>query len=139
MACVNLIRSWTTAILLSFSQETDLLVKAIMKCVSIKLWDILCCFHYILNAPRTHARFSMNMYLLLGICVCMLHKYIRVEVSKSVLEEEFPEIQSINHYPNIDNCAKSNLLVHYTKISRNKLSITLSWQSVFCHTEANMY
>ena len=24
-----------------------------MKCVNIKLWDILGCFHYILNAPRT--------------------------------------------------------------------------------------
>ena len=23
-----------------------------MKCVNIKLWDILGCFHYMLNAPR---------------------------------------------------------------------------------------
>ena len=53
MACVNLIRSWTTAILYSFSQEIDLLMKVIMKCVNIKLWDILGCFHYILNAPRS--------------------------------------------------------------------------------------
>ena len=52
VACVNLIRSWTTAILYSFSQETDLLIKVIMKSVNIKLWDILGCFHYILNAPR---------------------------------------------------------------------------------------
>ena len=52
MACVNLIRRWTTSILHSFSQETDLLMKVIMKCVNIKLWDILGCFHYILNAPR---------------------------------------------------------------------------------------
>ena len=36
-----------------FSQETDLLMKVIMMCVNIKLWDILGCFHYILNAPRT--------------------------------------------------------------------------------------
>ena len=35
-----------------FSQETDLLMKVIMKCVNIKLLDILGCFHYILNAPR---------------------------------------------------------------------------------------
>ena len=35
-----------------FSQETDLLMKVIMKCVNIKFWDILSCFHYILNAPR---------------------------------------------------------------------------------------
>ena len=35
-----------------FSQETDLLMKVIIKCVNIKLWDILSCFHYILNAPR---------------------------------------------------------------------------------------
>ena len=53
MTCVNLIMSWTTAILHLFSQETDLLKKVIMKCVNIKLWDILGCFHYILNAPRT--------------------------------------------------------------------------------------
>ena len=52
MACVNKIRSWTTAILHLFSQETDLLIKVIMKCVNIKLWDILDCFHYKLNAPR---------------------------------------------------------------------------------------
>ena len=44
--------SWTAAILHLFSQETDLLLKVIMKCVNIKLWDILGCFHYILNAPR---------------------------------------------------------------------------------------
>ena len=50
--CVNLIRSWTTAILHSFSLETDLLIKVIMRCVNIKLWDTLGCFHYILNAPR---------------------------------------------------------------------------------------
>ena len=34
------------------SQETDLLIKAVKKCVNRKLWDILGCFHYILNAPR---------------------------------------------------------------------------------------
>ena len=27
-----------------------------MKCVSIKLWDLLGCFHYILNAPRRNRR-----------------------------------------------------------------------------------
>ena len=37
-----------------FSQETYLLMKVIMKCVNIKLWDILSCFHYILNAPRIY-------------------------------------------------------------------------------------
>ena len=24
-----------------------------MMCVDIKLWDIRCCFHYIINAPRS--------------------------------------------------------------------------------------
>ena len=52
MACANKIRSWTTAILHLFSQDTDFLMKVIVKCVNIKLWDILGCFHYILNAPR---------------------------------------------------------------------------------------
>ena len=60
MACVNLTSSWTTAILHSFSQKTDLLMKVIMKCVNIKLWDILGCFHYILNAPR-----NSRLYVLL--------------------------------------------------------------------------
>ena len=44
--------SWTITILHLFSQETDLLMKVIIKCVNIKLWDILGSFHYILNAPR---------------------------------------------------------------------------------------
>ena len=61
MACVNLIRSWTTAILLSFSQEIDHLVKVIMKRVNIKLWDILGCFHYILNAPRKYSQYSRKL------------------------------------------------------------------------------
>ena len=52
MACVNSIMSWTFAILHLFSQETDLLMKVIMTCVNVKLWDIQGCFHYILNAPR---------------------------------------------------------------------------------------
>ena len=52
VACVNKIRSWTTAILQLFTHESDLLIKVIMKCVNIKLWDILGCFHYILNTPR---------------------------------------------------------------------------------------
>ena len=39
-----------------FSQETGLLKKVIMKFVNIKLWDLLGCFHYILNAPRILAK-----------------------------------------------------------------------------------
>ena len=41
-----------------YSLETDLLMKVIMKCVNIKLWDILGCFHYMLNAPRIGRRFG---------------------------------------------------------------------------------
>ena len=37
-----------------FNRETDLLMKVIIQCVNIKLWDILGCFHYILNAPRKY-------------------------------------------------------------------------------------
>ena len=36
-----------------FRQETDILMKVIIKCVNIKLWNILGCYHYILNAPRS--------------------------------------------------------------------------------------
>ena len=53
MAGVNKIRSWTSAILHLYSQEAYILMKVIMKCVNIKFLDILGCFHYILNAPRT--------------------------------------------------------------------------------------
>ena len=52
VACVNRVMSSTTGILHLFSQETDLLIKVTIKCVNIKLWDILGCFHYILNPPR---------------------------------------------------------------------------------------
>ena len=39
-----------------------------MKCVNIKLWDILGCFHYILNAPRTEAPFlDLNLSITNGI------------------------------------------------------------------------
>ena len=52
--CVNKIRRWTSAILHLYSQETYILMKIIMKCVNVKLWDIAGCFHYILNAPRIY-------------------------------------------------------------------------------------
>ena len=52
MACVKRVMSSTTGILHLFSKETDLLIKVNIKCVNIKLWDILGCFHYILNPPR---------------------------------------------------------------------------------------
>ena len=61
MACVNEIMSWTTAILHLISQDTDLLMKVIIKCVNIKLWDKLGCFHYILNAPRMHEGVSYKI------------------------------------------------------------------------------
>ena len=63
MACVNWVRSSTTAILHLFSKETDILIKVIMKFVNIKLWDILGCFHYILNPPRTSS--GVYMYKLM--------------------------------------------------------------------------
>ena len=46
-----------------FSQETDLLIKVCMKCVNIKLWDILGCFHYILNPPRTSIGIHKNVLI----------------------------------------------------------------------------
>ena len=49
-----------TALVHLFSQELDLLMKVIIKCVYIKLWDILGCFHYILNALRRH--FQMQLF-----------------------------------------------------------------------------
>ena len=52
-------KEWTTVILHLFSQETDLLMKVILKCVNIELWDLLGCFHYILNAPRIRSSFVL--------------------------------------------------------------------------------
>ena len=71
MACLNKIRSWTIAFLHLFSQETDFLIKVIIKCVNIKLWDILSCFHYILNAPCTLILTKLRLRLLR---VHFLHK-----------------------------------------------------------------
>ena len=39
-------------ILQLFSQETDLFNESYYEVCKYKLWDILGCFHYILNAPR---------------------------------------------------------------------------------------
>ena len=66
MAYVNVTSSWTTAVLHSFSQNTDFLMKVIMKCVNIKFWDILGCFHYILNAPRIINKMSTHKYFFCG-------------------------------------------------------------------------
>ena len=39
-------------------------MKVIMKCVNIKLWDILGCFHYILNAPRIYIGNKTVLYFI---------------------------------------------------------------------------
>ena len=36
-------------------------MKVIMKCVNIKLWDLLGCLHYILNAPRSNGKSKKKM------------------------------------------------------------------------------
>ena len=38
-------------------------MKVIIKCANIKLWDILGCFHYILNAPRISSVASLDLIL----------------------------------------------------------------------------
>ena len=50
-------------------------MKVILKCVNIKLWDILGCFHYILNAPRISAMSEIRADLFLAISktgMCLL-------------------------------------------------------------------
>ena len=42
-------------------------MKVIMNCVNIKLWDILGCFHYILNAPRMK-KLSSSIALFWTVC-----------------------------------------------------------------------
>ena len=54
--------SWTTAILHLFSQETDLLMKVIMKCVNIKLLDILGCFTFFLKLSSFIQFFFPNTF-----------------------------------------------------------------------------
>ena len=68
MACVNRVMSSTTGILHLFSQERDLLIKVTIKCVNIKLWDILGCFHYILNPPRILIEVGISNL----VCECIL-------------------------------------------------------------------
>ena len=48
--------SWITAILQLYSQVTDLFGNVIVKCINIRLFDLLALFHYILNLPRISAR-----------------------------------------------------------------------------------
>ena len=47
-----------------------------MKCVNIKLWDILSCFHYISNAPRTYIIRQMTCYF----CLVLLCFHARLFV-----------------------------------------------------------
>ena len=44
--------SWIAAILQLYSQVTDLFGSVIVKCITIRLFDLLALFHYILNPPR---------------------------------------------------------------------------------------
>ena len=44
--------SWITAILQLYSQVADLFGNVIVKCINIRLFDLLARFHYILNLPR---------------------------------------------------------------------------------------
>ena len=41
-------------------------MKVIMKCVNIKLWDILGCFHYIVNAPRSYVYSKYQYFFMTG-------------------------------------------------------------------------
>ena len=57
----------TAATLYLFSPEIDILMKFFMKCVNIKLWDILGCFHYILNAYYAKLMFMKGLEVLFDL------------------------------------------------------------------------
>ena len=49
--------SWITAIVQLYSQVADLFGNVIVKCINIRLFDLLARFHYILNLPRITCNF----------------------------------------------------------------------------------
>ena len=53
MACVNLEKSWMTAILFLHSQEKVLSMKVDIMCANIKIFDLLASCHYIMNLSHT--------------------------------------------------------------------------------------
>ena len=49
--------SWITAILQLYSKVADVFGNVIVKCINIRLFDLLARFHYILNLPRSFDSF----------------------------------------------------------------------------------
>ena len=45
--------SWITAILQLYSQVAEIFGNVIVKCINIRVFDLLARFYYILNLPRT--------------------------------------------------------------------------------------
>ena len=99
-------------------------MKVIIKCVNIKLWDILSCFHYILNAPRTHSVFFINMisiFLNVNRNFMWIFKFKKPNKSndlvKNVMNQDTPS-KSRRMSPPLNVC-----LLNY-KISRNMSCIS---------------
>ena len=77
-------------------------MKVIMKCVNIKLWDILGCFHYILNAPRICMLEGQKMF---SFCVKFLHcRDDREQYGQKVIFFE----NSLNMLKNVRVAGKKN-------------------------------
>ena len=64
-----------------FSQETDLLVKVMMKCVNTKLWDILGCFHYI--CPERPSYRLLVYFTSLTVCSRDIKKALKMKQTSS--------------------------------------------------------
>ena len=69
--------SWITAILQLYSQVTYLFGNIIVKCINIRLFDLLALFHYILHLPRNnHVLTEINK----AIHVVLIHGYETLRV-----------------------------------------------------------
>ena len=65
--------SWITAILQLYIQVADLYENVIVKCINIRLFDLLARFHYILNLPRMSRTITMQGITLSAINTAEKH------------------------------------------------------------------
>ena len=62
-------------------------MKVYMKRVSIKLWDILGCFHYILNAPHIKLGYNYTTIGLIFGLILHLNPYVLCAINMGSVDE----------------------------------------------------
>ena len=60
-------------------------MKVIMKCVNIKLWEDVSCFHYILNAPRSNIPMKCQTIIVMHVdCMANYIKLVHAHFSETM-------------------------------------------------------